>query len=424
MEDLFAPTTRLRDLYRASRERDDDDDDDSDDEEYNEVRMNRLVELELITGSSAEDTFLHCGLTWSDYYSWARGKVVWISPDVFFNMTEIYTGFHTDYRRFLHVRFEANEEDTSQASKSLHVYARSEAHATIAADILLQFLTTCESHKVELSDYARSDRFPVSGLVFSHFLSQSRNLRVLSMFEFALDTCHCRAIDALTRTDLEIGLVACKPTESGKEILLECIRQNRGPTKLIYCWIDTHLADALRGNKSVTTLAPHRDCSDQDKLYLMQALAENEGLVTLSLNGVPITDEIWIALWQSVAHHPKLEKIILPQYRSPWRDGNTDAQKTLRTQVMVDALRINTVLHTIEPLHSDDFDEDILDNTVYPLLLANKYRPRVGGITEVEGPLRHKLLGRALGSISSNPSLIWMFLSGNANVRFGPTPPE
>jgi hypothetical protein len=65
-----------------------------------------------------------------------------------------------------------------------------------------------------------------------------------------------------------------------------------------------------------------------------------------------------------------------------------------------------------------------LDSTVNPLLLANKYRPRVGAITEVEGPLRCKLLGRAVASISSEPSLIWMFLSGNANVRVGPTPPE
>jgi hypothetical protein len=83
---------------------------------------------------------------------------------------------------------------------------------------------------------------------------------------------------------------------------------------------------------------------------------------------------------------------------------------------MVDALHINTVLHTIE-LTRRGFDEEILDNTVYPLLLANRYRPRVGAIAKEEGPRRRKLLGRALGSISSNPSLIWMFLSGNANVK-------
>jgi hypothetical protein len=117
MEDLFAPTTRFRDLYRA-RERGDDEDDgsDSDDEEE---EIDSLVELELITGSSEEDTFLHCGYTWSDYYSWARGKIVWISPDVFFDINTILLDFQTEYRPFLEVHILPNEEEYS-----LRVYAR------------------------------------------------------------------------------------------------------------------------------------------------------------------------------------------------------------------------------------------------------------------------------------------------------------
>jgi hypothetical protein len=420
MEDLFAPATRLRDLYHASREGDDDEDDedDSDDEEA----MEALVELEFITGSSAEDTFLHSGFSWSDYYSWAHGKIVWLSPDVFFDLTEIDTGFQTDYRPFLRVIIVPNDEDTSKESKYVFVNARSEAHATVACDILLQLLTTCESHKVMLHCVRHAGRFPVSGLAFSHFLEQSCNLRVLCMSWLGLNTCHCRAIDALTRTDLEIELVACKPTELGEEILLECIRQNRGPNGLIDCRIDTRrLADALRGNNSVTTLAPRGQCSDEERLVLVRALAENDGLVTLDLSSVAITDGIWIALWRSVARHPTLENIRLPHYVSTWRNGNTDAQKTLRMQAMVNALRVNTVLHTIE-LNRVVFDEDILVSTVYPLLLANRYRPRIRAIAKEEGPWRRKLLGRALGSVSSKPSLIWMFLTGNANVKLGRKP--
>jgi hypothetical protein len=347
---------------------------------------------------------------------------VWLSPDVFFNSTEIdtYTDFQSEYRSFLSVIIAPNEEDMV----SLRVRAHSEVHATVASDILLQLLTTCESRDVTLRSGEFSERFRVSGLAFSYFLAHSRNQRVLRMFEFALDTCHCRAIDALTRTDLQIKLDYCELTESGEEILLECIRQNRGPTELLWCRIDTRrLAGALQGNTSVTSLALHEDCSDEEKLVLVQALAENGGLVTLCLHGFPITDGIWIALWQSVAHHPKLEKIIFSRYGSAWRDGNTDAQKTLRMQAMVDALHVNTVLLTIA-LTDNHFDEDILGSTVYPLLLANRYRPRVGAITEVEGALRRQLLGRALGSISRNPSLIWRFLSANSNVRVGPTPPE
>jgi hypothetical protein len=230
-------------------------------------------------------------------------------------------------------------------------------------------------------------------------------------------------MDALTRTDLQINLIDCEPTESGEIVLLESIRQNRGPTQLCGCRIDARdLADALRGNISVNSLSPHRHYSDEDRLAVVQALAETEGLVTLHLDIVTITDSIWIALWLSAARHPTLEKIVLTvTWRGTWRDGTTDAQQTLRMQAMVNALRINTVLHTVE-LNRHHFDQGILNSTVYPLLLANRYRPRVRAIAKKKGPGRRMLLGRALGSVSSKPSLIWMFLSGNANIRLGHIP--
>jgi hypothetical protein len=147
---------------------------------------------------------------------------------------------------------------------------------------------------------------------------------------------------------------------------------------LIHCRIDTRrLADALRANNNVTTLALNGRCSDEDRLVLAQALADNVGLVTLNLN---LSWGRITALWQSVARHPKLEKLDLPQCRI-FRDSPTYAQKTLRVQAVVDVLRVNTVIHTIG-LYRDNFDEEILDSTVYPLLLANMYRPRVGAITE------------------------------------------
>jgi hypothetical protein len=235
-------------------------------------------------------------------------------------------------------------------------------------------------------------------------LAQSRNLRFLHLPFLGLHTSHCRAIDALTRTDLQIELVSCEPTESGEDIFfwrafdkiearLNCLRAG--------------LTHVVSPKQCEVTAASSRSpySNDEERLVLVEALAENEGLVTLNLESTLITDEVWVAVWQSVAHHPTLENIRLPQYSSTWRDGTTDARKTLRMQVMVDALRVNIVLHTIE-LRRVDFDGVMLDSTVYPLLLANKYRPRVGAIAEVEGPWRRKLLERAVGSISINPSLI------------------
>jgi hypothetical protein len=194
MEDFFAPTTRLRDLFDPELERD----------SINEDAMSSLVELELITGSSAEDIFLHRGFSWSDYYSFAQGKLVWMSPDIFFGLNGIDSDtFQWDYRSFLTVRIVPNDEDTSQEPEFLCVSASSEAHATVASDILLhQSLTTGDFRKVGLRGGGISDCFPVSGLAFSHFLAQSRNLKVLRLRFLGLDTCHFRAIDALARTDL------------------------------------------------------------------------------------------------------------------------------------------------------------------------------------------------------------------------------
>jgi hypothetical protein len=178
MEALFAPTTRLRDLYLAAREGADDEDDSDEEEE----EIDALVELELITGSSVE------GFSWSDFYSAADGKIVWITPYVYFHLTgEIVNVVRTEYPSFLTV------EIVPLGFLFLYVCARSEADATIASDILLQLLTTSDSRKVQLSNGGYTDRFPVSGLAFSHFLVHSRNLRVLCLFGLALNTSHCRA---------------------------------------------------------------------------------------------------------------------------------------------------------------------------------------------------------------------------------------
>jgi hypothetical protein len=154
----------------------------------------------------------------------------------------------------------------------------------------------------------------------------------------------------------------------------------------------------MRGNNRVNYLDLSDDTtvSKEDWLEVFQALAENEGITRLILYFSHVHATIWTALWQSVSRHPKLERIALSllgdyairthymneaQLRAtrPHDIVETDAQRTLRTQAMVDALRINTVLLDIE-LHREKFDKVLLNNDVYPRLLANKYRPRVAAI--------------------------------------------
>jgi hypothetical protein len=203
---------------------------------------------------------------------------------------------------------------------------------------------------------------------------------------------------------------------------LESIRQNRGPTGLNRVNLDTHrLAFALRGNSRVSTFSP---CmlftSGEDCHVFFRALAENEGLVKLDISGVHISDENWDVLWQSVSHHPKLENLDLGDAVD---HGLIDTAKTRRTQAIVDALRVNTVLNTVQ-LDRRECDLEMLDNMVRPRLLVNRYGPRVAAIVGERGTWQRKILGRALASVSSNPNLIWMMVSGNVNVICGRTPHE
>jgi hypothetical protein len=414
MDAFFAPSTRFRDRYSDQYQED----------------FNNLVEVELTEECVAGEILLHRGFTWKDFYSVANGKIVWINPDVFFDLSLIGTRYQRDYRRFLTVSaggLESNEVVNTGVFE-VGVYASSIEFSTMACSILLQLLATCESRKITLVTGDDSYDFPVSGFAFSHFLIQSsHSLKILSMWRVRLNENHCHAIDASTRTDLEINLgMSCELTELGEIVLLESIRQNRGPTGLHRVNLNARrLADALRGNSRVSTLTPLLGrTSEEDCHAFFQALAENEGLVKLDLSRVSILDENSDVFWQSVSHHPKLENIDMDTTNR----GLADVEKTRRTHAVVDALRVNTVLHTIR-LCRNNCDLEILHNMVRPRLLINMYRPRVTAIAtiaEERGIWQRKILGRALAFVSRNPSLnpIWMIVSGNANIICGHTPQE
>jgi hypothetical protein len=379
--------------------------------------------VEIETTESAEDILLHRGFQWTDFVSVARGKIVWINQNAFFNFHESRLNLmdHLNhFQAFLNVH--------AGTKVIVSVYATSVEHATVACDMMLRLLAISEGTKIKLDPgFAWGEiesghhQFPVTGPALSYLLVHSRNLLHLELTRFHLNTDHCRAIDALdtsTNVGLELELSQCLTIELGEKILLESIGKNRGPTKLKGCQIGIRrLADAIRGNNRLNYLSLHETSHNKEEsLHFFEALAENEGITILILNSLPITHAIWTTLWQSISHHPKLERVSILMTANTYC---SDAHKTLWTQAIVDALRINTVLFDID-LYCDSFDKVRLDNDVHLRLLANKYRPRIAAIAKQNGEWRRKLLRRALASVASNPSLIWMFLSGNTNSLFPP----
>jgi hypothetical protein len=77
----------------------------------------------------------------------------------------------------------------------------------------------------------------------------------------------------------------------------------------------------------------------------------------------------------------------------------------------------NTVLHTIN-LSEYERDEKIYTELILPYLETNRYRPRVLAIKKADIQIRRPLLGRALQtkSVRNDSNILWMFLSGNADV--------
>jgi hypothetical protein len=163
--------------------------------------------------------------------------------------------------------------------------------------------------------------------------------------------------------------------------------------------------------------------NDTERALIYSALAENKGLTVFHADGHSIGDENWSILCQSLQKHPTLTRVDLTKtgpMGPPGEDDErlfSDEQNTRRTRALAEVMQTNTILHTIS-LSAEERDDDIYTESIQPRLEANLYRPRVLAVKKEadDRPFRQKVLGRALSGVRSNPSLVWMFLSGNVDA--------
>jgi hypothetical protein len=226
----------------------------------------------------------------------------------------------------------------------------------------------------------------------------------------------------MSRLDVELTMDGCRLPNDAADAFVECLQSDRGPVKLIDCYIDNQIiANALTGDSRVTRFRSHfRGTDDAEKAVLFRALANDRGLVDLDLRGCLISDENWIILCQSLQAHPSLTSLNLcvNMPRSP--DGLliifSGEQKARKTRVLAEMMQQNTVLHAIE-LFQGHYDQQIYTQEIRPYLETNLYRPRVHAIKKTrDRPFREKVLGRAMYSVRSNPNLVWMLLSENVDA--------
>jgi hypothetical protein len=397
IEALFRPSTRFRDSHALRY-----------------ALPYGFTEVELLPGLTIENV-LATGVTWGDFLSFVRGKLVWMTPDVYVCPNGLDVGRDT-WVLVLGV--------PGGASMFVHVAEGTPATAaTVTCDFMVRLLATSEEHGVYIRGSSYEVSTPLSGAALSISFQESRDsLREVLFHGVALSADLCHALATMSRLDMELEMRYCRLADDAAVAFVDCLHSGRGPIKLISCEIDSQtMAHALTGNTRVTRLKPDfGETNDAEMAVVFAALANNSGLVELDLYCCYISDDNWSSLCQSLQAHPTLTSLglrnTLPRPRIGGRIALTADQKAHRTRLLADMVQRNTVLHNIQ-LSEDERDEEIYTGSILPYLETNLYRPRVLAVKKTkERPFREKMLGRALASVKTNANLVWMFLSENVDA--------
>jgi hypothetical protein len=149
IEALFRPATRFRDAHGNLRGR----------------LPESWTEVELLPGLTVENV-LATGVTWDDFLSFVRGKLVWMTPDV-------YVSFRRTYEDPLAVLSLGVFHGTS-----MFVHVRSGTATTSASatcDFMVRLLAASEHHDVSISGRNSTVAPPLSGAALSLFFQESRD---------------------------------------------------------------------------------------------------------------------------------------------------------------------------------------------------------------------------------------------------------
>jgi hypothetical protein len=347
-------------------------------------------------------------LTLDDFLTLAHGRIVWMDQDTWNAFEEHRVTALNLCLIIVHVEL---QDGTQTDQLAVAVYWGRFA----GRDNTLALLTTCDCKKVRIMETSSSQ---VSAVLLSQLLIHNRNLE-LTLVEGTYDEDHVRALDTAGRSDLQIQYNDCGFTDAGHDALIDSLRNNRGPTKLVRCRISSRrLADALRGNHSLKTLKRlrvHRALEMDEEFF--QALKENRGLVILSFCRQFISDDNWSVLCDSLGKHPTLECLDLRRTAGNIQDT---AQQATRMRSLLKMLQFNTRLHKIL-VTPTECNMRIYTKAILPRL---KYTPQFRSVSQAHGVFRSKLLGRALYSVNGNPTLLWRFLSNNVPAAFAGKMPK
>jgi hypothetical protein len=175
----------------------------------------------------------------------------------------------------------------------------------------------------------------------------------------------------------------------------------------------------LRGNSRLKSLSLQIsidvEASNQAVHTIADALRENKGLLRLDFRfHSSVSDEAWYAVCNSLETHPTLQVLkFIARY-----PAIVSAKLRSRIQALVDMLKVNTSMHTIN-LDIPYTEHELFQQSVIPHRETNRFRSRLLAIQKtLPIAYRTKVLGRALLATRTDANSFWMLLSGNAEVAF------
>jgi hypothetical protein len=132
-----------------------------------------------------------------------------------------------------------------------------------------------------------------------------------------------------------------------------------------------------------------------------------------------MSDDTWCAVCGHLKAHPTLEILDIEQLPDSTCAPLAPAVVMSWIQVLVDMLKVNTVLYSINVPDHDFIDYELFQSSARPYLETNWLRPRLLAIQRtLPIAYRGQVLGRALLSSRTDPNRFWMLLSGNAELAF------
>jgi hypothetical protein len=181
--------------------------------------------------------------------------------------------------------------------------------------------------------------------------------------------------------------------------------------------MESSILCALSGNNSVKRFSLRPSFAGRGKLgeeyirALTQALATNEGIEHLDLSGFYMNVKEYRLLFRSLSTHPHIKFLSIGRH---YRAHLAYSAKSIMMHTILQMLRLNTVIHTIE-VPEGLRREAMYQNSILSRLEMNRssFEVQRRAMKRADPSIRPQLLGRALHMVQYNPDLVFRFLSEN-----------